>query len=234
MTSMQRHGSDRDVRRAILADTLLAYDELRSLDEEGAWPTLSLVAVKHACVRVHNASSAWQRTRELYNEAGERGSGWVRHRSVAFRLRAGDEAEKAALSGALEAGPPIAGEWALPGDRAAPDIMVSIHLRPDANAPGRLAEWRYQERALPKNQPLCEGEIAALCQEVAILAKAASSIGEQQAVLLYRVYWGTADEDEDPLCGLRRLFARFVGFATRDGLSERTAAMGWTCRNESQ
>jgi hypothetical protein len=146
--------------------------------------------------------------------------GWVRHASTAYRLHT--KRHDDALADRSAAGPPIAGEWVLPRDTAAPEIAISVHLRPDPQHAGKLALWRYEERRLKNGGRLRDADVAALAQRVAVLEPPLPKNNEdlkfqeseygpsKLPVLIYHVYWGTAGGEDAR--ALRRLFARFIGF----------------------
>jgi hypothetical protein len=145
---------------AVLVGTLEAYNRLRKADPSEAWPELALVAVKYERRGEHDPAGAWQRTLELFYEASDQGGGWVRHRSVAYRLHDGSEAETKALGKEPEAGPPIAGERVLPNDTADPQLLIRNtnpeHFSEDPNLmrPGRydLAELIFGDAADEKGE----------------------------------------------------------------------------------
>ncbi len=86
-----------------------------------------------------------------------------------------------------------------------------MHLRQDAETPGKLTQWKYSERCLGEDGPR-DGELPVLCQHVIVLAHARNvslARGSRQPVLVYHVFWG-ADAAEPH--SIRRLFARFVRF----------------------
>jgi hypothetical protein len=208
------HGRRLRVLRQLSTD----YARLRAIDGGGDWPDLALVAVTRKRVGDYMPHDAQQRARTLYGENNVQG--WVRHRSLVYRLHDGSDAENSALRGDVAAGPPIAGEWAMGNDRAHPD--ASVHLRPEGGAGGKLAEWHYGERMLQDSDELRGDEFPALRQRVTVIQHpwrpeptSPSLLGP---VLVYHVFWGTA-EDDDPHA-LRRLFARFVGFDEEDVVIE--------------
>jgi hypothetical protein len=188
-----------------------AYDELKRCETGGGWPELTLVAVKvlgrgeptgltpiaePRKVEAIDPATAWA------NANIRTGGGWVRHRSGTYRT-----VRHAPLEAVdSDAGPLIAGEWQLA------DANTSVHLRAHPEQPGKLAEWRYEERKLEDGDELQADEIPALQQRVAVLAHPWNSnrpVPDEQPVLIYHVFWGA--DGEDPYA-LRRLFARFAGF----------------------
>lgn len=180
---------------AVLRQLYADYTKLRKNGTDADWPELVLVAVTPTLTGDHTPDVAQQRVAETSGKPDVQG--WIRCRSWSGYLGFG-----ATLSDA--AGPPIAGEWVQCGNDSNPG--TSVHLRPDGS--GKVTEWHYSERLLQDGDALGAGEIAALRQRVTVAARPPCEGGN---VLVYHVFWGTADGENRH--AVRRLFARFAGFA---------------------
>ena len=180
--------------RESLGATLKAYEKLREADES-RWPELMLAAVTCKGPEPIGPNDAAERLRATAN-------GWVRHRSGARRL--GEPANP-------KYGPPLFAEWIADGE--------SFRLSPHPEEVGNLALWRYAEETPQNGESLGDRGFLALRQEVAVLdrewkgpAAEGASPPVEQPLLVYHAYWGGTESDPS---ALRRLFARFVGFAVR-------------------
>lgn len=197
-------------RLSIMRRLLVNYRRLQKLEQgpehEPHLPPLEVVVVRVERDKEPLESgatpndSAWARARHITDKHK---NGWIRRRSG---LWLSTKNEPNDLTDATF-GPPLLGEWASKDG-------TSVHLRPDNAKPGRFRFHAISERELIDDETLAIGDIAVLCEEVAVIGgPRAGPNASLMPVLLYHVYWGGATDDP---YDIRRQFYRFVGFGQRD------------------
>jgi hypothetical protein len=183
-----------------LFDLLAAYQRIKEFDSPDV--ALALCAVTSGEPAPLPADeAAYDRVRDAL--APPMAQGWARFRSA---THATDEGQP--VPNFADAGEPLRAEWRLDEDRS---------VRLSAAPSGGLIIRTYAERTLAPGETPPSGWRAALRQTVTVLRHPVpdgpATLGNEQAVLIYHVYWGASPEDPS---AVRRLFDRFVGFDRQD------------------
>ena len=174
-----------------------AYQRLQDKLKDGGKSQFKLKGLERVAVAVTAQPIERDELDQEFRELVQH-SGWVRLQSATYRTGDGQEF-------GLNDGRPLLGEWVL-------SKTASAHLR--QNSVGGWTLFRYQEHAsLNDAENALAGDGTArdcLRERTSVIAADPPANAANPDYLAYDVYWGLENG------AMRRLFARFVGFTSKN------------------